>query len=81
MSHHFVLNGDVIYENYTISLYAETSTSINIDQIQIFLDNLETNLNPREITDFLIGNSQEILKVDISQGQDIILITENNPAI
>lgn len=81
MSHHFILNGDVIYDNYTISLYGETSSSLNIDQIQIYLDNLEIGLNPREITESLILNNQEILKVDISQGQDIILITETNPEI
>lgn len=81
MAHHFVFNGDIVYENYTVSLYGETSSSLNIDQTQIFVDNLQINLTPRQLTDALVSNNQEILKVDISQGPDIILVTETNPEI
>ena len=63
------------YMTYTLDVYGEDS--INLVYLESYINALENNLSPKQITTYLCNWSNKITKVDIKDSSlNIILSTE-----
>jgi len=83
MSHHYTLSGSVSYGEYTIDIYhSSVADAIDMGLVETLMEHSVQNLQPRMLTATLIAASNDILKIDIKDNQNnIVLTTEIDPHI
>jgi hypothetical protein len=83
MSHHYTISGSISYAEYIIDIYhSSDGDTVDISLVETALDELPQDLNPRTLTESLVSSFQDILKIDIKDLENnIVLTTEVNPHI
>lgn len=83
MPHHYTISGSVSYGEYTIDIYhSSDADAIDMSLVEALIENSVQNLQPRMLTATLIVAFNDVLKIDIKDNQNnIVLTTEIDPHI
>lgn len=83
MSHHYTISGSVSYGEYIIDIYhSSDGDAVDITSVETALSELSPGLSPRILTESLVASFQDILKIDIKDLENnIVLTTEIDPHI
>jgi hypothetical protein len=84
MSHTYTYILSKNYESYTLEIYCSDNHTVpDPSPISNFIDEMDSNLNPRQITETLFGSwPEDIFKLDIFDNSlNIILSTEIDPEV
>lgn len=83
MSHHYTISGSVSYDEYIVDIYhSSDGDAVDIASVETALYELSPGLSPRTLTESLVASFQDILKIDIKDLENnIVLTTEIDPHI